>query len=253
MFPQQISEQFRSISLCDSTGVMICPEICSDYGTNVAESKAAVLLLSSCNGIPNEWGSVKVTAHPNHADQKCHRELAAKFLQESSVSGLKCSPLFRKQMQVSGIICSQVENHRFRRCKRKQSCSFPVFRLIMIESSRFIDQWQQVGFIFAGFLWKAAVNAKPTVRENMCIGMQQFCSLDSITFCSVFRCNGKGILWAGSINAVSAGDGIANKGEVMRSRWQWGTRSAVTGESRNTKNTIVWFRQFANLNLLGRF
>lgn len=96
MFPQQIGEQFRSISLCDSTGVMICPEIRSDYGTNVAESKAVVLLLGSCNGIPNEWGSVKVTAHPNHADQKCRRELAAKFLQESSVSGLKCSPLFRK-------------------------------------------------------------------------------------------------------------------------------------------------------------
>lgn len=197
---------------------MICPEIRSDYGTNIAESKTAVLLLGSCNGIPNEWGSVKVTAHPKHADQKRRRELAAKFLQESSVSSLKCSPLFRKQMQVSGIICSQVENHRFRRCKREQSCSFPVFRLLMIESSRFIDQWQQVGFIFARFLWKAAVNAESTVRENMCIGMQQLCSLGSVTFCSVFRCNRKGILWAGNINAISTGDGIADKGEVMRSR-----------------------------------
>ena len=176
--------------------------------------------MSSCNGIPNEWGSVKVTAHANHADQKCRRELAAKFLQESSVSGLKCSPLFRKQMQVSGIICSQVENHRFRRCKRKQDCGFPVFRLIMIESSRFIDQWQQVSFIFAGFLWKATVNAKPTVRENVCICMQQLCSLSSITFCSVFCCNGKGFFRTGSINSISAGDGIANKGEVMRSRWK---------------------------------
>lgn len=191
MFPQQISEQFRSISLCGRTGVVICPEICSDCGTNIAESKAAVLLLSSCNSIPNEWGSVKVTAHPKHADQKCSWELAAKFLQESSVSSLKCSPLFRKQVQVSRIICSQVENHRFWWYKWEQSCSFPVFRLLMIESSRFIDQWQQVGFIFARFLWKATVNTESTVRENVCICVQQLCSLGSVTFGSVFRCNRK--------------------------------------------------------------
>ena len=35
--------------------------------------------------------------------------------------------------------------------------------------------------------------------------------------------------------------------------WKRRTRSAVTGEGRNAKNAIVWFRQFANLNLLGRF